>query len=371
MPLHLLPKKSWNPYSATAIARVQADEAAAAAADRAYADRLAAHEAARRRAQLRGDPEPTTRLPTPPGAITSSSTDARKRGRERGRDEHGSGEPRKKLRRRAGEDETAWEIRAAREEHAAAAGWAGQADDGDAAAAAARQGITHDARGHMQLFAPQRAAAATSADAKHVAAEDADGAGMRFKHAAGYATDISRRPWYYSGTEEVGEAAAAAESLDDRSRARERRQQARVAASDPMAAMKRAQGRLKEVERERDEWRREREAEMRVLHEEQEREERRRKRRRDLDDKGLEGFSLDAPSVNVDSGGASRRRDEDSRGHRRRHRSRSREKHEGKSHRHDSPGRSTRHSINKHRHDRHDTRRGQQLETNSRQHSYS
>ncbi|CAI4217235.1 unnamed protein product [Parascedosporium putredinis] len=66
MPLHLLPKKSWNVYNADNIARVRRDEAAAKAKEEAEEQRMQEYDAQRRLAILRGEIPHHTKKPTKP-----------------------------------------------------------------------------------------------------------------------------------------------------------------------------------------------------------------------------------------------------------------------------------------------------------------
>ncbi|KAG8162919.1 hypothetical protein KVR01_007397 [Diaporthe batatas] len=109
MPLHLLGKKSWNVYNADNIARVQRDEAAAAAEEHAAEQRMQDADAARRLAILRGETPP----PLPEEEQPADPSDKKYLRRERGRDGAWLGGPRK--RKRAGEDDTDFEMRVARE----------------------------------------------------------------------------------------------------------------------------------------------------------------------------------------------------------------------------------------------------------------
>lgn len=249
MPLHLLSKKSWNPYAPAAIERVKADEAASLAASEASDARLAAHDSARRLALLRGLPSPS---PSP--APTSP---------EQTRRDHESERPSKR-RRRAGEDDTDADIRHARADVDA------RAQKRDMRVEPADAPLT-DRAGHIQLFAAGDANAARGAE-KRKEREAEDRVTLRFDNAAGFGKAAGASPWYaerreYSGTEIQEETGRNAFGKEDKGR--HGRDKGRVAAADPMAAMQAAQTRLKEVERERARVNQEREDDLRMLKAEQ------------------------------------------------------------------------------------------------------
>ncbi|KAL8955381.1 MAG: hypothetical protein Q9183_006673 [Haloplaca sp. 2 TL-2023] len=75
---------------------------------------------------------------------------------------------------------------------------------------------------------------------------------------------------------------------------RKERERMRIAADDPMAAMQKGVTELREVEKERHKWQRERDQEIRELAAEQRR--RRRKSKRQHDEEDLDNFTLDAPA---------------------------------------------------------------------------
>lgn len=127
---------------------------------------------------------------------------------------------------------------------------------------------------------------------------------MRFANAAGFKQGLDK-PWYSKtaakapvSDEEVVDGGMPDQDVwGNEDPRRKQREAARVAASDPLAAMRQGAAQVRRVERERKLWQEERDKEMvGLLKAEQERKERRKRRRRN-DDYGseddLEGFSLD------------------------------------------------------------------------------
>ncbi|KAF2274649.1 uncharacterized protein EI97DRAFT_459931 [Westerdykella ornata] len=334
MPLHLLGKKSWNVYNAANIARVKADEAAAAAREAAEEQRMQELDAERRAAILRG------RTPPPlPADVADQERKARRT--ERGRDGHD-----RKRRRLAGEDDTDRDIRLAQS-------MTGPKDDGDLSVLKLRKPENEapltDHAGNINLFPvdvkeavrrEKNAEAEKEKSKKEQAFEDQYT--MRLANAAGKGS--SGQPWYLNGN------AAARSDKDegpDRSLqvpgfsdkdvwgnedpGRKERQKARIASSDPLAFMNQAQIQLKKSREDRKKWAEERERELRELRAAQERDERRhRHRKRKRREEG------DAEPAAED--GYSERRSSSKYEHHRRSRSRSpRRRHEGNaSHRHGS-----------------------------------
>lgn len=366
MPLHLLPKKSWNVYNPANIARVKADEAAAEARSEAEDQRLRDYEAEQRLAILRGE-EPPEPPPDPSLPAESEGQDSRKR------DRRAEGDEKRKRRRLAGEDDTDRDIRVARQEEESRHQ---RAERGLEQRAEKRkrdddEAPVMDQRGHIQLFAPPSTRQIRKGREEEVArakrekferergkeGEGGDG-GMRFVHAAGRGRKKGEVPWYasgggggFTGTEELDKSNTVGDFGEGREVVlknafgmedpdRWRRDEKRISQADPMAVMRKAQGQLKDVERRRNETNEERQRELEVLRREQDREDRKRERRRRREDEDLEGFSLDAP---VD--GHTRRSDRDRRHshHSRRDSSRGMERdgdHRSHHHRHRSHPRS-------------------------------
>ncbi|KAI1084869.1 hypothetical protein F5B20DRAFT_223445 [Whalleya microplaca] len=353
MPLHLLGKKSWNVYNTANIERVRRDEAAAAAREEAEEQRQQDADAARRLALLRGEEPPPLSPPRP------TDDDATRSGSgKRDRDEQWTsrGEPRKR-RKRAGEDDTDFEVRLARERVASAAGHS------DGAVVKSSDAPLVDSAGHIDLF-PQGSSTTKdekraphkhekNAEAEKEAAakrrEFEDQYTMRFANAAGRDKDglVAGGVWYAKGGEVVDAHLDAPGkdvwgNEDPRHKDREAK---RVVASDPLAMMKRGAARIREVERERRLVNEEKERELKELR----REERRRRRREGGENDGLEGFSLDGQASGNRSDRKHRSRDDDNEHRRRRHRESRDDK---ERHRHRSEHRHHHHHDSHHRRSR-------------------
>lgn len=274
MPLHLLGKKSWNVYSPANIARVRADEEAAAAREHAADQRMQELDAERRAAVLRG------RTP-PPLPEQDSLEDARA-----GRDRHGPDKKRRKLR---GEDDTDMDIRLA-----ASATAPKEGDEADAKVLRLRKPASEapliDHAGHIDLFPvdvkeaikrEKNAEAEKEKRKKEQALEDQYT--MRFSNAAG--KDGLGQPWY---TAQQRTSRAADEDtavlypeLENKNvwgnedPRRKEREQARISSNDPFAFMQKAQTQLKKSKEDKKKWSDERKRELRELRDAQEREDRR------------------------------------------------------------------------------------------------
>ncbi|KAH9861838.1 hypothetical protein J1614_011591 [Plenodomus biglobosus] len=281
MPLHLLGKKSWNVYNADNIARVKADEAAAAAREAADDERMQELDAERRAAILRGRTPPP--LPEP---ATSGVKD-----RSRARGEDGRERKRRKL---AGEDDTDMDIRLA-------SNALPRTEADDAAKILKLRSTAIDApltdhAGHIDLFPvdmkeahkrEKNAEVEREKRKKEKALEDQFT--MRFSNAAGRG-GISQ-PWYTADqkpapTRGQGQELAAYSGFEDKDvwgnedPRRKERQQARISTSDPFAFMQKAQAQLQKSKLDKKKWAEERDRELRELRATQEREEGARKHRK-------------------------------------------------------------------------------------------
>ncbi|MDI1487547.1 MAG: hypothetical protein OHK93_006817 [Ramalina farinacea] len=338
MPLHLLPKKSWNVYNADNIARVRRDEAAAAARVEAEEQRMQEEDAARRMAILRGE--------SPVPLVAASSDATRGEGEDGGKERDGEGGRggergyvrEKKRRKLRGEDDTEMEMRYAANDNQKSR------EGNELKVLKSKEGDVDilDKKGHINLFTEEEKAVLKAAgkrsgknaevekEKKRKEREMEDQYTMRFSNAAGFKEKIGEKPWYFDGGGgRVGDGGGEEKAVvvgkdvwgneDPRRRERER---GRVEKDDPLAAIKKGVAGVRKVEKERDRWKREREAEVGASKDDEERRrERRRKRRRAREEEELETFRLDG-NKRHESGGKS---------HHRRHRSRSHERH---NHRH-------------------------------------
>lgn len=242
----------------------------------------------------------------PPPLPTSTAGDDDE-GRKRDRHAAGQGRTRKR-RKLAGEDDTDYAIRLAREEQQSGARGT---SDGEKQVARRTVGGNNapitDHAGHINLFpAPSsRRDVQKNAEAEAEAAkkkrEFEDQYTMRFSNAAGFKQDIGANPWYSSlgGTSEKGAVSGDAASKDvwgNEDPRRKEREKMRMDASDPLMAIRQGVQSLRKVEKERKVWVEEREREARELKAlaELERRERKRRRKKHSDSEELEGFSLDA-----------------------------------------------------------------------------
>jgi hypothetical protein len=273
MPLHLLGKKSWNVYNAANIARVKADEEAAAAREHAADQRMQELDAERRAAILRGR--------TPPPEPEENSLEG---GRSR-RDRHGHDKKRRKLR---GEDDTDMDIRLAAS--------ATKPKDGDEESARvlrlrkpASDAPLTDHAGHIDLFPVDIKEAIkreknTEAEKEKRNKEQAfeDQYTMRFSNAAG--KNGLDQPWYTAQqrtTRAAEDSAVLYPELENKNvwgnedPRRKEREQARISSNDPFAFMQKAQTQLKKSKEDKKKWSDERKRELRELRDAQEREDRR------------------------------------------------------------------------------------------------
>ncbi|CBY01949.1 hypothetical protein LEMA_P007360.1 [Plenodomus lingam JN3] len=272
MPLHLLGKKSWNVYNADNIARVKADEAAAAAREAADEQRMQELDAERRAAILRGR--------TPPPLPESTTSDGR--GQRRARDEGGRERKRRKL---AGEDDTDMDIRLASKALP-------KTEEYNEAKILKLRSTLSDApltdhAGHIDLFPVDMKEAIKREKNAEVEKEKRkkekaleDQYTMRLSNAAGKG-GISQ-PWYTAdqksaptaGKDQELTAYSGFEEKDvwgNEDPRRKERQQARISTSDPFALMQKAQAQLQRSKLDKKKWAEERDRELRELRATQER----------------------------------------------------------------------------------------------------
>ncbi|ROV96912.1 hypothetical protein VSDG_04157 [Cytospora chrysosperma] len=290
MPLHLLGKKSWNVYNADNIARVQRDEAAAAAAEEAAEQHMQEVDAARRLAILRGETPPP--LPEAEPEIDPSD----KRYTRRDRDSSGF---QSKKRKRAGEDDTDFEMRLARERAEAGAKATGEL------ATKARGGAVKeivDKAGHIDLVggSPEPPPSAGKnpeyeREAAKKKRELEDQFQMRFSNATGRDGFAAGAPWYAKADgrrttadattttatttvvtkegvdAEIGMEAPSKDVWGNDDPNRKVRAVQRLNTDDPLAMMKTGAKRAREVEKERKREVEERERELKELRREERR----------------------------------------------------------------------------------------------------
>ncbi|KAL1877586.1 hypothetical protein VTK73DRAFT_8495 [Phialemonium thermophilum] len=327
-------------------------------------------DAERRLAILRGEEPPP--LPPSPERSAAPAVDLAV----------GSGRPatERRKRKRPGEDDTDFEMRIARERAAClGAGSGGARLEGPSAGSAGAAGTLLDEKGHISLFGPPstttdvtRARSSARGD-KHGEA-DCEAAKKRREYEDQYTVRLAnaagrdglgltdKGPWYAKSgrgdSENWGVEGMPSKDVwgneDPRRRVREA---ARLQANDPLALMKKAAAKVREIDSERKREAEERERELRQLRKEERRREKRRRRREEesrhagpSDDDDLEGFSLDAPADPLQGDTRCHRT------HHRSHRSRSRRRRSDEE-RHGKPGESEdrqhRHRDHRHRHHHH------------------
>ena len=269
---------------------------------------------------------------------------------EKGRDGHDPPRRDRKRRRIAGEDDTERDIRFAQEASAATPA----KSDLQLKNPKSSEAPLTDSMGHINLFpmeASSRHNAPKNAEAEAESAkkkkEFEDQYTMRFSNAAGFKQAVGQKPWYHSMGAETEEEAPSKNMWGNEDPGRKERAKIRIVADDPLAIIQKGVKDLREVERERNTWKEEREREMRELVE-LERKRKRKTKRYEVD--ALEGFSLDAPP----KGEHDRRPRDRSKERQSRHRHRDRSQ---------SPGRSKNRS---HRHGHHRT--SNSGETSSKEH---
>lgn len=320
----MLGKKSWNVYNQDNIAKVKRDEAAAKAKEEAEEQRMQEIDAGRRMQLLRGE------IPTPLPEPEESTADAGERSEVRRHE--------RKRRKKAGENDTDFEMRIAHEQ--------------TASSNAERQIVLRkpidaplvDHKGHIDLF-PQEREKSHKVEKNEEAEKEAakkkkeyeDQYTMRFSNAAGFKQSLDN-PWYSktSAPEEQEEDDMPSKDVwGNEDPRRKEREAARIVSNDPLAMMRQGAAQVRQVEKERKRWREEKEREMQDLAAEERRRKRKRRHRDEDEEDDLEDFDLDAPKRSP-----SRREREHSR--ERRHESRHRS---SRSHSHRDDDRRRRHKY--------------------------
>lgn len=273
-------------YNQANIEKVRRDEAVAKAKEEAEEERMQELDAERRMQILRGE-EPT---PLPPSYESEELDYAGRQAREPRRE--------KKKRKRFGENDTDFEMRIAGEQTQTPA--AGKQlllrkPDSDAPL------IDHG--GHINLFPEEQKSLAVmkKAEAERETAKKKKEYGnqytVRFADAAGFKEGLDN-PWYSKHAVDAAEDNLGIPSKDvwgNEDPRRKQREAARIVSNDPLAMMKQGAAKVRQVEKERKQWLREREREMDELRRSEKGE--RRKRRPDDDDDDdddLRNFTLDA-----------------------------------------------------------------------------
>ncbi|KAK3196593.1 hypothetical protein K4F52_000475 [Lecanicillium sp. MT-2017a] len=320
MPLHLLGKKSWNVYNADNIARVRRDEAQAKAAEEAEEQRMQEVDAARRMAILRGEEPPPLEdekdeTPTIEAPAVGSSERLSK--------------PWKKPRKRAGEDDTDFELRVASERTNAVA------PPLETSRKPSSSAPIVDRAGHIDLFGDEksRAHAEKNEEAEKEKAkkrrEYEDQYTMRFSNAAG--KSAPEKPWYSSGSadQQAATSMVPKDVWGNEDPRRKEREAQRTTASDPLAMMNKGAAKVREIKNERKKFQEERSEEMRQMRRDERRRERRdaegshRSRRRSRSRSRSPGHGSRRRRSRESHRHRSRERREDNDGH---HRERSRDK---------------------------------------------
>lgn len=328
----MLGKKSWNVYNADNIARVRRDEAQAKAVEEAEEQRMQEVDAARRLAILRGEVPPPIEDEKPEVAAIEGTTRELR---------HRDPATRKKPRKRAGEDDTDFELRVAREQSNASA----LSIDGSRKQSSSAPIV--DRGGHIDLFGDERsrAHAEKNEEAEKEKAkkkrEYEDQYTMRFSNAAGKSGH--EKPWY-SASDVANAAIVPKDVWGNEDPRRKEREAQRTTASDPLAMMKRGAAQVREVNKERKKFHEERNEDMRQMVKEERRRERRDREEHHRSRKRSRSPSHDRRRSRERHRHRSRERRDENERHRRGERERDRNRDGGRRHR--------RHSTSPRRHSR-------------------
>lgn len=259
-------------------------------------------DAERRLQLLRGEE------PTPLPEVEEKADDGEKRHRGSGRE--------RKRRKKAGENDTDFEMRIAHEQTVSSS-------DRQMVLRKPIDAPLIDHTGHINLFPEERPNKSTEKNAeaeKELAKkkkEYEDQYTMKFSNAAGFKQGLEN-PWYskVGASKEVEETLPGKDVWGNEDPRRKERQAARIVSNDPLAMMRQGAAQVRQVEKERKLWRDEKEKEVRDLIESEERRKKHKRKHRN-DDDDLEEFRLD----NSANSSSRRRDDERERKHRHRHRS--------------------------------------------------
>ncbi|KAK1776337.1 hypothetical protein QBC45DRAFT_219681 [Copromyces sp. CBS 386.78] len=295
MPLHLLGKKSWNVYNTDNVARVRRDEAEARAREEAEEQRMQQVDAERRLAILRGQVPPPLEEP-----VASADTSSEQGRRHRGRDPLTEGRKRK----RAGEDDTDFEMRVARERAMAGASAARELSGPVVKSTSITTAASLvDSRGHITLFAEEELRLAEKDEKLETEAakrkrEEAEQHQVRFTSAVGRDAEgllAKNSPWYATPDGDVAALVPSKNVFGKQDPGRKAREVERLSASDPLAMMKRGAKMVREINKERERENEERERALRELRKEERRREKKRRtqHRRERHDSREPGDELD------------------------------------------------------------------------------
>lgn len=273
MPLHLLGKKSWNVYNPANVARVQRDEAEAQKREQEEERRKRQDEASNRIAVLRGERDRAQQEPR--SAISS------RRDHEDYDDQESSRHRASKKRKIPGEDDTDRDIRLAQAQAEAQASASLSRGPASSNVEKSQDHSITDSDGHISLISIP-AQIDRPPDKKRK--PDENPSHFYLSEAAAYGSKAGDTPWYSSARTDPS-SMGPKESWGSTSPRRKEREVARASANDPLSMMKRGVKQLRESERQRKEWKEQRERDLREV-EDLARQHGRKKRSRDRDRDG-------------------------------------------------------------------------------------
>ena len=289
-------KKSWNVYNTTNIERVKRDEEAAAAQEAEKERRMQEVDAERRLNLLRGSAVDGEALPISEASTATKSHHEAGLGRD------------SKRRQVACEDDTERDLRLAVENRER------QFKAMDQKRRLSSNAPLVDGTGHINLFpfAGSRNRSTKNAEVEAEAAKKKayeDQYTMRFSNATGIGQSTDRTAWYHKGAAEVDAAKDVVGSnvWGEWDAGRKERDQRRIMADDPLAMIQKGVCELRQVEKDRQKWKENRDRELRkAIY----RQKRKAKDCNKADGDDLENFNLDCVAL-AGSGYKLRGRDED------------------------------------------------------------
>lgn len=235
MPLHLLGKKSWNVYNKANIDKVRQDEAIAKAAEEAEEERMQALDAERRMQILRGEKPIAIPLDSPSSCISKYHQSDRSELSHRER----------KLRKKANENDTEFEMRVACQKFK------------EAKANRDKLSLTSSLIPHIasEQINVQRKNPEAEREALEKQREFEDQYTMRFSNAAGFKKSPGELPWYSKcegSTIRDDKYKVCSKDVwgkDDPGRLQ--RENMRIMSNDPLVMMKAGASKVRELEREK------------------------------------------------------------------------------------------------------------------------